>query len=313
MYRQMGRFERCGVKLAYSTLVDVPRQVCPWLVSLYDEAKKQVLASSYLQADETPTPVLDRDKKQKTHKGYHWVYRSPQAKLVLFDYREGRGREGPREMLKNFKGHLQTDGYSVYDEFGNRDGITLVNCMAHARRYFEKAQSNDTLRAEHVLTEIQKLYAVERIIKDEQKSDEEILLLRKEESLPILQELEKWMKENIVLVRPTSPMGIAVAYCLSRWEKLTRYIYHAYLEIDNNLVENAIRPSVIGRKNYLFSGSHEGARRSAMMYSFFGSCKINNINPQEWFVDVLTRIPDTKISQLHTLLPNNWIPGTKTK
>ena len=313
LYRQQLRIERAGVKVAYSTIVDVPRQIEPWINPLYDKLIEQVLESTYLQVDETPTPVLDRDKKHKTHKGYHWVYRSPQAKLVLFDYREGRGREGPREMLKDFMGFLQTDGYIVYDEFGNKNGVTLLGCMAHARRYFEKAKDNDSLRAEYVLSAIQKLYAVERIIREEEKTDEAILLLRKEESLPILKELEKWMKENIIQVRPTGSMGIAIAYSLSRWEKLTRYIYHAHLEIDNNLVENAIRPSVIGRKNYLFSGSHEGARRSAMMYSFFGSCKINNINPQEWFVDVLTRIPDTKISQLHTLLPNNWIPGTKAK
>ena len=137
LYREMVRFDRMGVKLAYSTLADVPRQVCPWLEALYDELIKQVISSTYLQVDETPTPVLDRDKKQKTHRGYHWVYRSPQAGLVLFDYRQGRGGEGPREMLKKFIGFLQTDGYSVYDEFGKINGIILLGCMAHARRYFE--------------------------------------------------------------------------------------------------------------------------------------------------------------------------------
>lgn len=313
LYRQMNRFERSGMKLAYSTLADVPRQICPWLELLYDELIKQTLSSSYLQADETPTPVLDRSKKQKTHRGYYWVYRSPGAKLVMFDYREGRGREGPREMLKGFKGFLQSDGYAVYDEFEKIDGINLLNCMAHARRYFEQALDNDKERAEYVLTEIQKLYVIERIIKDENKSDEEILLLRKEKSLPVLQALEKWLKGNLTKVLPKSTIGKAVAYALPRWEKLSRYIYHAHLEIDNNLVENAIRPSVIGRKNYLFAGSHEGAKRSAMIYSFFGSCKINNINPQEWLVDVLNRIPDTKNTQLHTLLPNYWKPRSEVK
>ncbi len=306
LYRQMKRFEREGVKLPYSTIADVPRQTSGLMMPLYELLRETVLSSGYLQVDETPTPVLDREKKGKTHRGFYWVYRSPQQRLVLFDYREGRGRDGPMKMLKDFAGLLQTDGYTVYDEFENNKRITLAGCMAHGRRYFEKAIGSDRDRAEHALKQIQLLYAVERILKQEQKSPEEILLLRKEKSLPVLVELEKWMKETILQVTPKSPTGVAIGYCLTRWEKLTRYIYHPELEIDNNLVENAIRPSVIGRKNYLFAGSHDGARRSAMMYSFLGSCKINNINPQLWLADVLIRIADTKSSGLPALLPSGW-------
>jgi transposase len=308
LYRQLQRFERAGVKLAYSTLADVPRQICPWLEPLYDELSRQVINSSYLQADETPTPVLDKNKKQKTHTGYHWVYRSPEARLVLFDYRDSRGREGPDEILKTFKGFLQTDGYAVYDDFENKKDITLVGCMAHARRYFEQALDNDRQRAEYVLGQIQKLYTIERTIREEQKTPEEIFSLRQEKSLPVLEELKKWLDDNLMQVLPKSPMGKAMAYTLARWEKLLVYTLHPQLEIDNNLVENAIRPTVVGRKNYLFSGSHQGARRSAMIYSFFASCKVNNINPQLWLADVLGRIADTKTSRLHALLPNQWMP-----
>lgn len=306
LYRQCERFKRAGVEIASSTVGDVPRQVADKMELLYMELVRQVLLSAYLNADETPTPVLDSQKKGKTHRGYHWVYYSPHEKLVLFDYRPGRGREGPEEMLKNFKGFLQTDGYSVYDAFENRDGITLVGCMAHARRYFEQALQSDHDRATYMMQKIQLLYDVEREIKDSHADEAQIVKLRQEKSLSVLNEIHSWLKENIIIVTPSSPPGKAMAYMLSRWEKLSVYVHHAHLNIDNNLVENAIRPSVIGRKNYLFSGSHEGAARSAMFYSFFGSCKMNGINPEEWLADVIEKLPETKSSQLYTLLPNHW-------
>ena len=306
LYRQQQRFTRAGITLAASTLGDVPRQCCELLNPLYNELIKQTTQSNYLQADETPHPVQDSKVKGKTHRGYLWVYRSVEKRLVLFDYQKGRGREGPQELLKNYTGFLQTDGYAVYDDFGNRNGITLLGCMAHARRYFEKALGNDKARAEYFITKVQLLYTVERKIREEILSTEQIASLRLKESLPVLNELEVWLKENIIQVTPTAPIGKAIAYTLSRWTKLTEYVNHPFLEIDNNLVENAIRPTVIGRKNYLFAGSHDGAMRSAMIYSFFGSCKMNNINPQEWLADVLLKINDTKASQLYTLLPNYW-------
>ena len=302
--RQQQRFLREGLVTASSTLGDVPRQVCNLLTLLHGELVKQVLQSNYLQADETPHPVQDSKVKGKTHRGYLWVYRSVEQGLVLFDYQKGRGREGPQELLENYIGFLQTDGYAVYDVFENREGITLLGCMAHARRYFEKALGNDKIRAEYFIAKAQLLYAVERKIREEKLTAEQIISIREIESLPVLNELEGWLKENIIQVTPATPIGKAIAYSLNRWKKLTEYIKHPFLEIDNNLVENAIRPTVIGRKNYMFSGSHDGASRSAMIYSFFGSCKMNNINPQEWLSDVLLKISDTKQSQLYTLLPN---------
>lgn len=306
VYRQQQRFARAGIKLAYSTLIDVPRQVCKLLFPLQEELQKQVFASNYLQVDETPHPVLDSNTKGKTHRGYLWVYRSVARRLVLFDYRQGRGREGPKEILKNYKGFIQTDGYAVYDDFDRHPDITLVGCMAHARRYFEKALDNDRLRAEYFMTQVQQLYEVERIIREETKTEEEINALRKQRSLPVLKELQHWLETTISQVPPASPIGKAIAYSLSRWKKLMTYTGHPFLEIDNNLVENAIRPTVLGRKNYLFSGSHEGAERSAMIYSLLGSCKMNDVNPEKWLSDILIKLPDTKTSELFSLLPNSW-------
>ena len=225
---------------------------------------------------------------------------------MVFDYREGRSREGPEDILKNFKGHLQTDGYGAYDAFGERKDITLIHCMAHARRMFEKALDNDKVRAEYILTEMQKLYAIERECRQAGLSYEQRKQERQQKSVPILQSLKQWMKEEYIKTTPQGLLGKAIHYSLSRWEKLSRYTQDGMPEIDNNLVENAIRPVAIGRKNYLFAGSHEAAQRAAMMYSLFASCKKCEVNPEEWLKDVLNRISDHPINRIEELLPDNW-------
>ncbi len=307
-YRQEQRFSRAGIKIPYSTLMDVPRQVGNYMIPLYEELKKQSLNCKYLQIDETPHPVLDKETKGKTFRGYLWVYRSVEQRLVLFEYCPGRGSKWPKEILKNYKGFIQTDGYVSYDQFDRRADITCVCCMAHARRKFEKAMKDHKELAEYFITKLQPVYAVEEEIREGNKSDEEILFLRREKSLPILNELGKWLQDHSDNLTST-PIGEAIAYTLSRWKKLTLYIEYPFLEIDNNLVENAIRPTVLGRKNYLFAGSHESAKRNAMFYSFIGSCKMNDVNPQEWLNDVLVKLPETKASELYILLPNYWKKG----
>ncbi len=303
VHRQIQRFEREGIKLASSTLTDWISGTCTLLDPLYEELKRQVLSADYLQADETPIKVLDKDKKGTTHRGYHWVYHAPVERMVLFDYREGRGREGPQACLKNFKGHLQTDGYAVYEDFDRKSEVTLLHCMAHARRKFDESKDNDLARASYALTEIQKLYALERRAKADVLSWEQRYTLRQEKAVPILRKLKTWMLENYKAVLPKSTIGQALHYSLERWDKLILYTRDGKLEIDNNLVENAIRPVAIGRKNYLFAGSHNGARRAAMLYSFLGTCKINDINPFEWLRDVLSKISTAPVNNLSALLP----------
>lgn len=303
VHRQIQRFQREGIKLSSSTLTDWISSTCTLLEPLYDELRKMVLSADYLQADETPIKVLDKDKKGTTHRGYHWVYHAPNERLVLFDYREGRGREGPHEILKDFKGHLQTDGYVVYEDFDKKPDIILLNCMAHARRKFDEAKDNDLVRAEYALTEIQKLYALERKAKTESLSADNRYALRQEKSVEVLNDLKSWMLENYKGVLPKSTIGQALHYSLERFDKLMRYTTDGKLEIDNNLVENAIRPVAIGRKNYLFAGSHNGARRAAMLYSFLGTCKINDVNPFDWLRNTLEKIPTQSVNKLSEMVP----------
>jgi len=304
VHRQIKRFEREGIKLPASTLTDWISGTCALLEPLYQVHRGLVLNSNYLQVDETPIKVLDKAKKGTTHRGFHWVYHAPEQQLVLFDYREGRGREGPSECLKDFSGFIQTDGYAVYEDFGKKANITLLHCMAHARRKFDEAKDNDLKRASHALTEIQKLYALERQGKDNALSQNELCDLRQQQALPILVDLETWMLENYKDVLPQSAIGQALHYSLQRWDKLCLYTTDGRLQIDNNLVENAIRPVAIGRKNYLFAGSHNGARRAAMLYSFLGTCKMNGVNPFEWLRHVLNVIPNHSVNKLQELLPN---------
>lgn len=306
LYRQMQRFERSGVRIAYSTLTDWVSATCHLIDPLYQALKSEVLRSRYLHADETPIKVLDNDKKGKTHRGYFWVYNNSPGKLVFFDYQEGRGESGPQGILKDYKGYLQTDGYQVYDAFDSRDGITLMHCMAHARRYFTEALNNDADRANFVLERIQLLYTIERTCKEMALTNDQRREVRQKEAVPVLDQLGKWMKAQYVEVLPKSPIGKALAYSIERWDKLSLYTTDGMLNIDNNPVENSIRPVAIGRKNYLFCGSHEAAKRTAMLYSLLGTCKMLGVNPFVWLKDILERLPSFPINNINELLPHRW-------
>jgi len=308
LYRQMERFKREGINIPYSTITDWISATCKLITPLYDALIKLILKSDYLHADESPIKVLDKDKKGQTHRGYFWVYHDSIDRVVLFDYQQGRGREGPMEMLKDFKGHLQTDGYAVYDLFKNTEDIKVLHCMAHARRMFFEAKDNDPVRASYAMEEIQRLYDLERKAKQENLSPEQILDLRQTESVPLLEALGQWMKDQYVQTLPRSPIGKALGYSIERWKELMLYATDGKLNIDNNPVENSIRPVAIGRKNYLFAGSHEAAQRSAMLYSLMGTCKLHGINPSVYLKDVLQRINNHPINKITELLPQNWNP-----
>ncbi len=306
--RQLQRFERAGMTIAQSTSNDWMRNVLNSLGGLYELHNKQVLDTHYLHVDETTIKVQDENKKGKTHLGYYWVYHNSENKLVLFDYRTGRGREGPNDILKDFTGYLQTDGYGVYDDFDRRPAITLMHCMAHARRKFSQSLDQDPARAQYVLEQMQTLYAIERHIRDESLQQGDILALRQSEAVPVLTVLKEWLLTEIANVLPKSPIGQAIAYSLERWDKLSIYAGDAKLSIDNNAVERAIRPVATGRKNYLFAGSHDAAQRSAMIYSLFATCTLHDINPYNWLKDMLERMHDYNMNNLHELLPQNWKP-----
>jgi transposase len=309
LYRQVQRFTRSGITMAESTLGDWIRASADLLSPLYEALKRETLASGYLQADETPIQVQDGQKNGTTHRGFYWVYHAPVAGLVVMEYQPGRGRDGPKAFLDGYQGALQSDGYAVYDGFDQMPGITGYGCWAHARRHFHESLGSAPERGAHALAEIGELYALERVLRERRISPEERSRLRKEQALPVLHRLKAYLEANPGL--PKSPWGKAVTYSLSRWQKLCRYVEEGRIEIDNNLVENAIRPIALGRKNYLFAGSHAAAQRAAVIYSLLATCKQHGINPEVWLRDVLSRIPSHPMKRVHELLPHHWENGKR--
>lgn len=306
-YRQIQIFKRQQLNISPSTIGGWFNATCTLIEPLYHTLEKQLLHNSrYLQADESPIGVQDSHKKGALHQGYMWLFRNPENSLVLFVYNKGRSRAAPEKVLENFTGTLQTDGYKAYQSLNTKGDITLLGCMAHARRYFEKALDNDTSRSEYVLKQIQRLYAMERNARDREVSPDTLKRYRQIYALPILNQIEIRLKEMSFEVLPKSAIGKAIAYTLKIYPNLKRYVENGKYEIDNNNIENAVRPLALGRKNYLFAGSHQSAQHAAMMYSFFASCKANNVNPYTWLNDILNRLPEHKANKLDELLPHNW-------
>jgi len=313
LYRQIQQFKRQQITLADSTLNDWVKASCNLLEPLYNRLKQRVLQSDYLMADETPIPILTEDKKGSTHRGYLWVYFDPLRKLVCFDYRKSREKAGPIDFLKDFKGSLQTDGYGAYTEFEKFKHITLLACLVHARRKFNDSLKIDKKRAEHALSLFKIIYDIERQAREGNLSFEERKTLRLKQAVPILNELKDWMTAEIVKLPPKNAIAMAMAYTLKLWPRLIRYVDDGKYLPDNNLIENTIRVVALGRKNYMFAGSHEGAQRAAMLYSLLGTCKQHDVEPFRWMEDVLTRISDCKMSQLDELLPQNWVDSSTDK
>ncbi|MFW5822845.1 MAG: IS66 family transposase, partial [Tangfeifania sp.] len=256
-YRQSKMFKCQNLYIPDSTIGGwANTAISNWFLPLWELMKTTITETGYLMADETPIPVLIEDKPGATHRGYHWVYYDPIRKIVVFDYRESRGREGPKKFLKDFTGYLQTDGYIAYEKLAPPGKIKLLACMAHARRKFEKALDNDLARAENVLTLIQELYKVERQAREADLSFDELKALRHEKSVEVLGNLEEYLIEQHPKVLPQSAIGKAFNYTLNLWPRLKRYVEDGRFQIDNNLIENSIRPVALGRKNYLFAGSH---------------------------------------------------------
>lgn len=309
LYRIAQQFARHQLKIPDSTLGNWVTTACEHLQPLYKVYETLIFQSNYLQMDETTLKVLE-DGKGKCHLGYLWAVFDPVRHYSFFFYQTGRDHHYPKKLLERFSGALQTDGYSVYETLNSKlPNLFLVNCMSHIRREFFEAKSNDENRANAALTFIQQLYKVEQEARDAQMSSEERARLRLEKSTAPFSEFKKWCIEEYQKVLPQSTIGKAIAYALRRMDNMALYLIHGDIEIDNNLVENIIRPVAIGRKNYLFAGSHEAAQRTAMLYTLFSLCKHHNINPEQWLQDVLGRIAFTKPSQLTHLLPPFWKPA----
>jgi len=249
-YRQSKIFKRQNLHIPDSTIGGWANTAIErWLVPVYDVLKSIIVTTDYLQADETPIAVLTEDKPGATHRGYYWVYYDPVKRLVCFDYRKTRGREGPKSFLQDFSGDLQSDGYSAYADLGVQGKIKYLACWAHARRKFEHAKDNDRRRSEEALAMIGRLYDIEREARNKELTYDEIKVLRQEQSVVIIDEIAQWLNSQKREVLPKSAIGMAINYTLNLWPRLIRYTEDGRFNIDNNLIENSIRGVALGYVN----------------------------------------------------------------
>lgn len=303
LYRQSKIYERAGIAIGDTTLGEWCRQSADVFAPVVTAVLQQVRNEDYLQADETGLRV---QAKGGCEKGWLWAYGRPNGQ-VYFDFRPGRSRDGPNEILESYRGKLQTDGYSVYE------GLAALEdhfaCMSHARRYFVDAKKKSKKRSGEILKLVQKLYRIEREAKDRGLTFEQRRAHRKARATPILQAIEESLKTYQAEPEflPKSDFGKAVNYMSRRWKQLTRYVEHGEVEIDNNLIENSMRGIAVTRKNFLFAGSDAGAERAAVFYTLVESCRRLGINPHEYLTDVLARIPTTAPADMPALTPKSWL------
>lgn len=307
-YRQVKMFAELGLRLPTSTVNDWLHAAANVLYPLYESQREAVLSGGYIQIDEVPWNIADR-KGQPCRKGYAWQFRdvSPHPRGTWFYYHRGsRAGEIPRTQLRGYKGVIQNDGYKVYNEFENVPGITVLACMAHIRRKFVDAQKSNPLAGEAVRY-IAALYTLEENLKAAGATADEIRAERQRLAVPVLKGLEVWMQTALLTCTPKEPLAIAIKYALSLWPRVMRYTENGHYLIDSNPVEQGQRPSVLGRKNYLFSQNDRGAEDNAIFYTFIISCENLGINPRQWLEKTFETIrPGMTEEKLRRLLPYNF-------
>jgi len=308
-YRQERIFARMGVELSRTTMCSWAMEVAQRLSPLLHLMRDQIRAGPYVQIDETPLQVLEDPGSTSQM----WVYRGgqPRAPTLVYAYHPSRSGDIPFEFLDGYRGWVQTDGYAGYDKLGSREGVVMLGCWAHARRKFvdvTKAASSGSA-AHEAIEYIRKLYAVESEAEQRSLNEEQIADLRRLRTVPVLEKLHRWLLELHDQTPPQGLLGKAVNYTLGQWDRLERYIQHGMLRPDNNLAENAIRPFVVGRKNWLFSATSRGAHASAALYSVIESAKANGHEPY-WYLRFLFEglISARTVDQYAALLPQNVDP-----
>jgi len=316
LYRQESLFKQYGIELSRKTMSDWMIRSGEILQPIYQRLKEDQLQQSVMHADETPLKVIHEDKSRC----YMWVYCTgsdspndyPNAppNIVLYDYRASRSGQCAQDHLQGYQGYLQVDGYQAYEQ----TQATLVGCFAHARRKFieaKKAQvKGKTGKADWAISHIRKLYRIESEIKDQCAAEKQTV--RQQQSKPLLDQFKAWLDESALQVPPKTALGKAIAYSLNQWDKLTRYIEDGRLQIDNNRAERAIKPFVIGRKNWMFSNTATGAQASAILYSLIETAKVNGLIPFDYIkylLDELSLQPDN----IDHLMPWNVGLPSKTK
>ncbi|GIM46527.1 transposase [Collibacillus ludicampi] len=311
LYRQEQQFASLGIELSRQTLANwILYGANTWLSLLYDRMREHLLKQDILHADETTLQVLREPGRAAQTTSYLWLYRTGREgpAIILYDYQTTRASKHPRQFLSGFKGYLHVDGYAGYHGIPD---VTLVGCWAHARRKFDEAlkalpesKRSSPVAAKEGLNFCNQLFAIERDLKE--CTPEERYQIRQERSRPVLDAFLAWLRTQKPKVLPKSAFGQAILYCLNQWEKLEAFLQDGRLEIDNNRSERAIKPFVIGRKNWLFSNTPRGAKASAIIYSIIETAKENGLHPYFYLTYLFEKLPNLDMKDkdsLDQLLP----------
>jgi transposase len=309
LYRQQQQFARLGVVLPRTTLCDWVEKCAAVLQPIVRAIKEELTTGDYLQVDETPVKVMDPDVQGQCATGYLWVAGRPGGD-VIFEFKTGRNKECALELLGDFSGRLQRDGYGVYGSIAaDRPDLTPVGCLAHGRRKFVEALQDEPQEAQWFVGEIRKLYLIEKHAREKQMIPSQRQELRQKMAVPVWEAMTARLKElhqDPHRYLPKSPMAKALHYAQSEWKAWQVYLTDGVLEIDNNLTENAIRPSAVGKKNWLFIGHPAAGWRSAVIYSILASCRRRGIDTWEYLNDVFRRLPGATNQQIQDFTPARW-------
>jgi transposase len=309
LYRQEKMSAHWGAQLSRKTMADWIEAVADWFNPIYGRMREKLIAGGYLQADETPVRFMDPDlKKGKTTQGYLWVIGKPGSDVV-FDWRLTRAHDEATSLLDGFKGVLQSDGYGAYESFAKEhQQVERVACWAHARRKFVEAESEAPQAVRMVLGLIGHLYRYEQYYNHAQVQGAKLRAIRRNaDSAHTLMRIQKVVHILQGRARPKSKLGKACTYLIGQWNALLKIQDYGHVRLDNNLIENAIRPSAVGKKNFLFIGSPDAGQRSAIIYSIIVSCERHGIDPLAYMTDLLHRLPTmSNQDELDPLLPSNW-------
>jgi transposase len=317
LHRQSDLYAREGIELDVSTLADWVGAAAATLTPLVDAIQTHVFAAARIHADDTTVPVL---AKGKTRTGRLWTYvrddrpfAGPDPPAAVFFYSPDRGGEHPQQHLAGYTGLMQADAYSGFGKLyeARRQGGPIIEaaCWAHGRRkFFDLARLSQAPIAAEAVKRIDALFTIERGING--LVPQRRLRVRQEHSLPLVGELQMWLREQRTKVSKHNDTGKAIDYLLKRWNAFTRFLDDGRLCLSNNAAERELRAVAVGRKNWTFAGSDEGGRRAAAIYTLIATAKLNDVDPQAWLADTLARLPDHPAKCLDELLPWNWRPHT---
>jgi transposase len=314
LYRQSAMLERdTGVSIGRATMDGWVMRVGELLMPVAEATGRELLSGSYIQADETPVPVQMPDKRGKNHQAYLWQYGRPGGS-VFFDFRMGRGREGPVQFLGPYKGILQTDGYAAYDRAG---GVGMVHaaCWSHARRkVFDalKLSPEDRVAAQ-LVARINELFSIDSEARDAGMSHEQRHVLRGERARPLLDVMKKELEAAQAAVLPAGALGNAVNYTLSLWPRLVLFLEHPELELSNNIAENSMRPLVVGRKNWIHVGSEQAGPKVAAILTMVETCRRLKLSVREYLAAILPGLGNLPVQQVSRFTPAAWTACRSSK